>query len=175
VAEPHSWRSAFIFDGRLYGGSADATPTDFRGIFVVDALPTAAVTATLLPGIPNNVNPDQFILFDRDPAVPGADTLYVADERSTANGGGILKFTFNGTTWAPGSVFKLDNAGNTLSTGMRGVAGAITGDTVTLLAVTDGSQNRILMYVDDGGMPKAPTLLSTAAANTVYRSVSLAP
>ncbi len=167
VAEPHSWRSAFIFDGRLYGGSADATPTDFRGIFVVASLPTAPATATLLPGIPNTVSPAQFILFDRDPAVAGPDTLYVADERSTANGGGLLKFTFNGTTWSPSATPLITGA-------MRGVAGMITGNTVTLLAVTDGSQNRVLMYVDDG-TSQTPAVLSTAVANSVYRSLSLAP
>jgi hypothetical protein len=138
-------------------------------------------TAALLPGL-NVAQPYQFVLFDRDPLVAGPDTLYVADDRAPnaampLAGGGIQKWSFNGTTWSNVATFTLDASGMALDVGMRGLAGAVTGNAVTLVSVSaDGVANRVFMYVDDGSAPNPkPTLLATAAANTVYRSVSLAP
>jgi hypothetical protein len=172
---PHSLRSAFIFGNQLYGATADAP---YQGIFSISGgLPTTeGATATSLPGVTVG-QPYEFVLFDRDPAVDGPDTLYVADERNPADGGGILKWTFDGLTWSLVSTFTLDDAGATLGVGMRGVAGAASDSAITLVATTaNGPPNRIFMYVDDGGTPNPkPTLLATAAANTIYRSVSLAP
>jgi hypothetical protein len=60
---------------------------------------------------------------------------------------------------------------------MRGVAGMVSGNAVTLVTSSaNGPPNRLFMYVDDGSSPNpVPKLLATAAANTIYRSVCLAP
>jgi hypothetical protein len=178
-ALPASLRSATIFGGRLYGASSD---TPYIGVFTIgDGLPTTSgATATLLPGV-NTPQPYQFVLFDRA-APAGPDTLYVADERAPngpmpSSGGGIQKWTFNGAVWTNVATFNLDASGATLGVGMRGLAAAAWENAVMLVAISaDASANRIFLYVDDGKTqnPKA-TLLATAAANTVYRSVSLAP
>jgi hypothetical protein len=174
---PNSVRATVIFGGQLYGSSGD-TPSS--GVFTVGAgLPTAAgQTARLLPGMPaSGQSPCSFVIFDRDAAVPGPDTAYVADDRSPLSGGGIQKWTFNGTTWLLAGTFNHDNAGATLTVGMRGLTGTVTGSFVTLVATSaDVVMNRLFMYVDDGSsLNPTPTLLTTAAANTVYRGVALAP
>jgi hypothetical protein len=180
LALPASLRASFIFAGQVYGSSADSP---FAGIFKIgDGLPTTSgAMATLLPGV-NVPQPYQFVFFDRDPLVPGADTLYVADDRAPSgtaptSGGGIQKWTFNGTIWSNVATFNLDTSGAVLTVGMRGLAGAVTGTSVALVAVSaDATSNRILSYVDDGvSKNPTPSLLATAAANTVYRSVALAP
>jgi hypothetical protein len=60
---------------------------------------------------------------------------------------------------------------------LRGLAASATTGAVTLVAVTaDASANRILSFVDDGrNRNPVPALLGTAAPNTVFRSVALAP
>ena len=107
--------------------------------------------------------------------------LYVADDRApsttSTSGGGIQKWTFNGTTWSNVTTFNLDSTGAALAVGVRGLAGAVTGGVVALVAVTaDASANRLLLFVDDGNNRNpVPVLLGTSSPNTVYRSVALAP
>jgi hypothetical protein len=135
----------------------------------------------VLPGV-TTPQPYQFVMFDRDATIPGPDVLYVADDRAPVAatptaGGGIQKWTFDGTAWSNVTTFNLDTTGSALTVGVRGLAGGVTTGAVTLVAVTaDASANRLLSYVDDGrNRNPVPALLGTAAANTVYRSVSLAP
>jgi hypothetical protein len=180
LSVPASLRASLIFGGRLYGASSD---TPYAGIFTIgDGLPTTSgATATLLPGV-SSPQPFQFVLLDRDPAVAGPDALYVADDRAPnvatpTSGGGIQKWTFNGVVWSNVATFNLDTTGTTLGVGMRGLAASVAGNVVTLVTVSaEASANRILSYADDGtGRNATPFLLSTAAANTVYRSVAFAP
>jgi hypothetical protein len=113
-----------------------------------------------------------FVFFDRDASVPGADTLYVADDRSAA-GRGIQKWTFNGTSWTLAATFNLP----TLA-GFRGVAGLVTGATITLVATTNdtGNQaNRIVTLVDDGSANPTLTVIAVAPSNVVYRGVAPNP
>jgi hypothetical protein len=90
--------------------------------------------------------------------------------------GGLQKWTFDGATWSKVATFNLDDTGAATAR-MRGVAGMVTGNAVTLVATSaDGAPNRLLMYVDDGATANPrPTLLSKAIANTIYRGVALAP
>ena len=56
-----------------------------------------------LPNIGNaagsSFSPYQYTFLDLDPNVAGVDTLYVADDATVANNGGIRKFAFDGTNW----------------------------------------------------------------------------
>ncbi|HEU4840534.1 MAG TPA: hypothetical protein VFT09_03800, partial [Ilumatobacteraceae bacterium] len=92
-AAPTNLRVAGIADGqlRVSTGSAPA------GVYAVGSgLPTAGGhTPALLTASPS---PYGFVALDRDPGVPGTDTLYVADDSSSPNGG-IVKFSFDGTAW----------------------------------------------------------------------------
>ena len=62
------------------------------------AVTSDSVTAQGMP-TSGNSSPYGFALWDRNPSVAGVDTLYVADDRTAANGGGIQKWSFNGTSW----------------------------------------------------------------------------
>ena len=94
-------------------------------------------------------------------------TLYVADDRAFP-GGGIQKWTFDGTTWTQVNTFT-----NGATTGSRGLAGVVTGNNVTLVATTTNS--KLIVYVDDGSATPVGTVVATAALNTVYRGVAISP
>ena len=179
LASPSSVRSVAVFGGQLYGASGD---TPFSGIFTIGTgLPTTTdQTATQLPGLPTmGQSPLSFVLLGVSRVVADLDTLYVADERAPGMGGGIQKWTFDGATWTLVTTFNLDNTGTALTVGMRGLAGVVIGNAVTLVAVSatgSSAPNGIFIYRDDGSsMNPTPTLLSTSATNTVYRGVALAP
>jgi hypothetical protein len=172
ITTPNNTRVAGIFGGQLYGSAASGT---FVNVFTVGSgLPTTSgQTATSLPGMPTAAGPSPygFVFFDRNPGVPGLDALYVADDRAVASGGGIQKWTFDGTTWTLASTF---NSG--LATGTRGLTGFVTGANVTLVATTaEASQNKLVVVVDDGSASPAAAVVATAGANTVFRGVALSP
>src|SRR6185436_5942279 len=171
LAMPASLRASLIFGGQLYGASSDVP---FTGIFAIGkGLPTTeGATAMLLAGV-NTPQPYQFVMFDRDATIAGPDVLYVADDRapsssSPTSGGGIQKWTFDGATWSNVTTFNLDSTGAVLSVGVHGLAGTVTGSSVTLVAVTaETSGNRVLSFVDEGNQRNpVPALLGTSAPNT---------
>ncbi|MFS8066873.1 MAG: hypothetical protein ACMG6S_10930 [Byssovorax sp.] len=172
LAAPNNTRTAGIFGGQLYAASGSA---GFASVFAVGmGLPTATgATTTLLTGLPTAAqSPYAFVFFDRD-ATPGADTLYIADDKApgAAMPGGIQKYTLVGGTWTLQSTF---NAG--ITTGVRGLTGLVTGATVTLIATTtESSQNHVVVFVDDGSMNPTGTLVATAGMNSVFRGVALTP
>jgi hypothetical protein len=169
LAAPDNARWVNIFGGQLYGTSGSLPFTD---VFTVGTgLPlTAGQTATPLPGMPTTgPSPYGFVLLDRNSAVPGVDTLYVADDRLIASGGGVQKWTFNGTTWTQVPAFM---AAQLL--GARGLAGTVSGNTVTLIAAT--VTNTIEVIIDDGVIASpVPATIHTADPFTAYRGVALAP
>jgi hypothetical protein len=171
IATPENTRRAGIFGGQLYGISASGT---FDGVFSIGAgEPTTAVAATILAGFPTTAGPSPygFAVLDLETSVPGVDTIYVADDRATASGGGVQKWTSNGTTWTLATTFT-----SGLATGTRGLAVTVTGTAVTIFATTtEASANSLVTLVDDGTPSPAATVLATAATNTAYRGVALSP
>ena len=164
---PGNTRVLHIFDGQLYGAAASLP---IYGVFTIGTgLPTMQTTPAVLPGMPTASGPSSysFALFDRNAAVAGLDTCYVADDRSVANGGGVQKWTFDGTTWTLSTTFNTGLNGN-----LRGLAARITGANVTLI-LTDPANVYIL--VDDGSAAPAATMIATAATNTAYRGVAFSP
>ena len=169
AATPTNVRVPGIFAGQLFLSSASGA---FVGVSTVGTgtPTTTGQTVTLLPGLPGpgSPSPYAFVAFDLLPGVAGLDTLYVADNRSAATGGGIQKWVSNGSTWiltatfAPGTV------------GARGLTGRLVSGMVTLYATTAESVANTLVTVTDNGAPTF-TVLGTAAANTVFRGVDFAP
>ena len=138
--------------------------------------PTAAnTTVTRLAGFTTANSPASvgFVAFDRD-GNGTADQMYVADDTLGA-GGGIQRWKLNGAAWMlEGTVSTGANAG------ARYVTGLVTGTTATLLVTTaegGGVNPRILQLTDSGGATSAVTtkMLATAAGNTTYRGIALAP
>jgi hypothetical protein len=165
---PTNVRVAHVFADQLYASSGSGA---FVNVFAVGTgLPTTAgQTSVSLPGMPTSgASPFSFVLLDRNPAVTGVDTLYVADDGSVATSGGLQKWTFNGTSWT--LVTTYTSAGP-----LRGLAGLLTGPNVTLFASTTESLNRVVRFVDDGSANPAAQVLATAAMNTAFRGVSLSP
>jgi hypothetical protein len=64
-----------------------------------------------------------------------------------------------------------------ITTGVRGLAGALTpNNDVTLIATTNEfNQNHVVVFVDDGSVNPVGTVIATAPLDTVFRGVALSP
>jgi hypothetical protein len=149
-------RRVDFFAGQLYCSSAAGS---FFGVGTVGSgAPTGTgETIALLPGMPTASGPSPYDFFFAD-----ADTLYVADDRTTG-AGGIQKWTQSGGVW---SLQYTLSAG--ASVGCRGLSGSASGGTIQLFATT--TDNRIVGFVDAGAGSSATTLV-TGAANTALRGL----
>ncbi len=125
---------------------------------------TSGQTVTLLPGMPTTGTHSNYDYWFKD-----ASTLYMADDGSAANGGGIQKWVLSSGTWS--LVYTLLNNGSS-TTATRGLAGYIDGNGDAVLFGTGGST---LFTVTDTGASAAATVLATAPANTAFRGVELVP
>jgi len=156
-----------IFNGQLYVSSSTGT---FLGVSSVGTgEPTTGFTGspTPLPGMPTTGSHSAYDFFFKD-----ANTLYIADEGTVANGGGIQKWTFNGSVWS--LQYTLLNNGTT-TTSVRGLAGFVEGNgNVDLFATTTASSaNNLIEVVDTGVNTSISAILATAPANDVFRGVAL--
>ncbi len=169
VSSPSSVRAISIVNGQLY---ADSGSGGTSNVFKIGTgMPTTIdPVTTALPGMPtSNLSPYGFAFFDRA-SVKGIDTVYVADDRTIANGGGIQKWSFNGTTWSLTKTFS-----NGITTGTRGLAAEVVAGKVVIYATTaETTQNKLVKLIDDGSASPAIVTLSTAAVNTIYRGVAMA-
>lgn len=163
-ASPTNTRVIDIANGQLYTSTASGT---FLGISTVGTgLPTASgQSTTLLPGFPTTGTHSSYDFWFKD-----ASTLYVADDGTAANGGGIQKWTFDSGPMTWSLAYTLLNTG-TATTGVRGLTGAIDGaDTVLYATTTATSANKLIKVVDLGASSTAIDL-ATAPTNTVFRGV----
>lgn len=163
-------RQVDIFAGQLYVSTGSGST--IRIGTVGSGLPTSAgQVITNLPSYPTNGSPYAFFFADLDAGVAGVDTLYVADDGAT----GLAKFSLVAGAWvASGALADQD---------YRGLAGSVSGSTVTLFAVrlagTSGSPGELVSVVDttgyNGTLTATPTLLAAGATNTALRGVAFAP
>ncbi len=163
-------RVANIFNGQLYCSSASSP------LLGVAAVGTGLPTTTLaspgyveLPGMPTTGTHSSYDFWFKDAA-----TLYVADDGSAANGGGIQKWTFDGTTWT--LAYTLLNNG-TATTGTRGLAGTVdgSGNAVLFATTSISSTANTLIEVIDTGANATATLLATAPTGDAFRGVEFLP
>src|SRR5262249_26600754 len=111
LATPSNTRVTRIFNGQLYGTSGS---TPYTCVFTVGTgVPTSTrQIATALPGFTTSgASPYEFAVS------PDGKTIYVADDRAIASGGGVQKWTYASATWSLASTFI---AG--LTTGVRGLS-----------------------------------------------------
>lgn len=133
---------------------------------------SAGQVAGTLPGMSTLAGPSpySFALLDRTAAISGLDTLYVADDRSLANNGGIQRWEYDGFSWTNTATF-----GDGTS-GVRGLAATIEGTGVRIIATTSESPtNRILSVYDEPGFSPLITPIALSPTNTLYRGVAFAP
>jgi hypothetical protein len=128
-----------------------------------------------LPGISTTTGSNtQFFFADLDTGIPGVDTLYVADE--TLNTGFIAKYSLVSGTWTSNGTFAV-GGGNSFI----GLTGKNSGQNVTLFATrtVSSSSSQLMTITDTSGYNAtfAPTgtVVATAATNTAFRGVALAP
>ncbi len=170
-------RTVNIFGNQLYASTGSGTNT-FKGVDMIGTgLPTSgAQTVTRLPGLTDASNPStySFYLADLSSTVAGLDTLYVADDAA----GALTKFSLVGGSWvATGTV-------GAAADSYRGLTGSTSGTTVTLFATSKGGTGttgggELVQLTDasgyNGAFSGTPTVIATAATNTAFRGVALAP
>jgi len=157
-------REVNIFGGQLYLSSGSGS---IRIATVGTGLPTSSGQAVAnLPGFPTSGSPFQFLLFDLDAGVSGYDVLYVADD-----GAGIQKYSLVSGSWV------LNGTVGTSSDAYRGLTGSASGTTVTLFATRKNSELVALTDAAGYNVPVSgtPSLLATAATNTVFRGLAFTP
>ncbi|HEX3849474.1 MAG TPA: hypothetical protein VHW01_00825 [Polyangiaceae bacterium] len=164
-----------VFGNQLYVSGNDSSLLA-EILAVGSGLPqSGAQSASEFPGMPTGSGPSPwgFALLDRSAAVPGPDTLYVADDR-TSGGGGIQKWTFDGTKWTLALTMNLNPA-----TRFRGLGAVVTGTNVTLMATTvesnSSTKNRLVVFLDDGSPSPVGTVVSSTPSNELYRGVAPNP
>ena len=120
--------------------------------------------------------PLRFRPFRSQPDRRGLDTLYLTDDRSPesdGSGGGVQKWTFDGSAWTRVATFAAVGGG---SASFRGVTGTVTAGGVTLVASTaESNANRLVVFVDEGSSDVTGTVIATAPSNTIFRGVALSP
>jgi hypothetical protein len=166
-------RQVGIFGGQLFVSDSSGSAVRLGSVGV--GLPTTAgQTITNIPGFPASTgSPYAFYFADLDASVPGLDVLYVADD-----GVGLIKYSLVSGSWVnKGTV-------GTAADAYRGVTALVNAGSVTLYATRKGGSaaaggGELVSLVDasgyNGAFAATPTLLVTAAANTAFRGVALAP
>jgi hypothetical protein len=160
-------RQITVFDGQLYVSSASGS---LRLGTVGIGIPTASgQTITQLAGVPTNLSSPYGHFFTHlNPNGSGVDTLYIADDSTSA--GGLLKYSLVGGSWvANGS-----SVGASL--GVRSLTGSVQNGSVTLYVTSSSG----LFTITDAAGYNAPvsgslTSLATASTNTAFRGIAFAP
>ncbi len=161
--------NAFNFGGgQRYFVSTGSTAGGWIGIGEFN--PGTGVISSL-PGMPIAAGPSPYdFVFNAS-----GTTLWVADDRSTASGGGLQRWDLSAGTWS---------LTYTMTTGLPvGAAGGLRGLTLdpatgTLYATTAGtsaSAGTALYSVVDTGAGSAFSLLGTAPTGAVWRGVQFVP
>ena len=174
-------RTVEIFNNQLYVASSSGA---FLGISALGSgLPTTG------PQVPNLVinagagaSTYGFVMFDTNNDST-LDLAYLADDRTTA-GGGLQKWTFNGSAWTNSWALLVGASGTSILqsgtgvgfAGVRGLAGtwnATTGATL-FATTTELSNNRLISILDTGlTTPSTYTQLQSAGTSQVFRGVDV--
>jgi hypothetical protein len=155
---PTNVRVAGVANGELYISTGSGSAG--RIFTVGSGIPnTAGQTQTAVPGFPlSGASPYDFFFAD-------ANTAYVADDGSIANGGGIQKYSLIAGTWTLQYVLVPGTAV------CRGVTGYVDNGVATLWATTNATSANLLVAVTDTGAGSTFTTLATAPVNTAFRGV----
>ena len=161
-------RQVDIFDGQLYV-STQSGGTIRIGSVGTGTPTTSGQTITNLPGISTGIAPNGFFVAD----LSGGTVLYVADE--TTAGGQIQKYSLVSGSWVAN--------GTITAAAVRGITGAVSGDTVNVYATTGGGTasggGTLYAFTDSTGydamISGSASSIATAAANEAFRGLALAP
>jgi len=164
AAAPANNRVMNIVAGNLYFTTGSGTV----GVYGYSGLPTAVTANSLIlqtAGTGTGTASPYDFAFNA-----GMTLAYVADDRTTVNGGGIQRYDWNGTAWA--LTYTLNTGG---TGGARGLAVDFSGLSPVLYATTvEGNNNRLITITDIGGA-SVETDLATAGVNRAFRGLEFAP
>ena len=186
TGQPTNLRVVEIYNNQLYATSAASTG---YGIWSIGSgLPTTAGTGTVATMAINTGTGGAygFAMFSTGSQGAGVlDLAYIADDRAVA-GGGLGKWTYNGTSWSNSWSLLVGASGtSTLQSGtgvgfagIRGLAG--TYDSVlgaSLYATTTETSNNRLISIFDTytTTPSTYTTLQSSGSNFAFRGVDLSP
>ena len=156
-----------LFNGNLYFSTGSGTAGIYQigsgGISTASGQTTTLIAADpagpiVAPATTNNGSPYDFYFAN-------ANTLFVADDRSNANGG-LLQYVNSGSGFTLTNTYNLTGTTTGTTAGLRGLTGSAT----DLFAIS--SDNRL---VDFNLGSTSFTTLATAATNTNFRGVDFAP
>ena len=159
-----------IQDGQLYAtsGSSPLVGANQVGTGLPTTGPQTAVKVidTTNAGA-NTSSPYGVVLLDRNPAVAGVDTAYLADDQGSGVGG-LRKYSFDGTAWT---------AQGRIVAALRGVTGIGDAGSATLWVTTTANTVQTLTDTAASAAPINGSLATivTGAANTAIRGIALAP
>jgi hypothetical protein len=167
-------RQINVFDGQLYTSTASGTAVRL-GAVGTGVPKTAGQLITNAPGLASSGgSPYGFFFADVNAAVPGVDVLYIADDAAAA----LTKYSLVGGSWTSNGTV------GTSADAYRSVTGIVTGTKVQLYATRRGGSSgtgggELVSIADEAGYGGAfvatPAVVATAAVNTVFRGVALAP
>jgi hypothetical protein len=180
---PSNSRQINIFGGQLYVSSS-AGGQALLGSLGAGLPTTSGQSANPIPGFPTisdaaHLNPYSYFFADLNPAVPGVDTLYVADDtthQAPTPAGGITKYSLVDGSWVS------DGSIDETSSNYRGLTGVVENGQVTLYSTRGASGNsanglQIVTLTDSSGYSGAftgtPTVLATAGTNEAFRGIGV--
>jgi hypothetical protein len=153
-------RVANIFNNQLYISSGSGS---FVGINTVGTgLPTETSTTTanaISTAGTGTGTASPYDFWFKDP-----NTVYIADDRTAANGGGVQKWTFDSGPMTWSLQYTLGVGG-----GARGLAARLDDSSNVVLYATTTANT--LATVTDTGAGSVSSVLATAPANTAFRGV----
>jgi hypothetical protein len=160
-----------IFNGDLYFSTASGT---IPGIYFLGTggMPAGTATTNLLI---STAGTGTGTSSPYDFAINSNRTLvYIADDRTIANGGGIQRWEFNGAAW--NLIYTIGTGSGSVS-GARSLAVDFSGANPLIYAVTaESTANRVIAISDTGpGAGAAATTLKTALTKEIFRGVKFSP
>lgn len=164
VSQPTNLRVVNYFD---LGSGPEVFVSSATGAFQgVSKLNTSTGALELLPGFPTSSGPSPY-----DFLFASSSVLYVSDDRTAANGGGLQRWEFNGTQWA--LAYTISSTTDTAN-GLRSITiDPSTGEIYGITAAGAAGGVTSLVKIVDGGSAVASTIttLATSASATVFRGV----
>jgi len=157
-------RDAIIFNGNVWFSSTN-------GLYQLSGLPTTSNTGAQSPTIPTGTSsPNDFAIS------PDGRTIYFADDRSIAAGGGIQRWDDNAFTYTLATGTGSTVGGHGLVVDFSSfTGGGATGLGAVLYATTTESVSNRLVRVTDNGAGAVASTLRTAGPNQAYRGLTFGP
>jgi hypothetical protein len=155
-------RSMSLFNGDIYCAGAVAGST---GVLKINGMPRTATTPTLLFS-GSSGSYDMMV-------GPDGNLIYLADQRSVLNGGGIQRFEFDGSNWNLAYTI----TGGFGNLGPRYLTADFSGPNPVIYAASNDQtfDNNRLVKVVDTGSGSVATTVAFAGVNQNFRGIRFGP